>query len=296
VPETTFWRESDQKLGEIIHHILPPVSRILVKGLDACLMGLVEIAYQARGLARQLIVSENQAWSVFGYERYMAAVGSATTPGALSGRIADLYRGKVNVDRLPYTISVLDMSQLEEVARRTDALAGELLRYALAGPDNRAVLTQLRAQAQKFDSSNNGQITDDDEYVSMGHFAQLVQGGVSDSAVVSAAAQLRTSLSKLVTTNYLGSGLLNGTQMSLNDARGLAIYYPPRPGFRTYGPYRNELSFARDTRWDEFLQAQLAALALNVEPVPPPNPAAPLPYENQPSSATFTVWLPAVRR
>jgi hypothetical protein len=189
------------------------------------------------------------------------------------------------------------MAKIDPVAQAADGLAGELIRFSLAGVANRDALAALRAQVQKLDSSGDGAITDNDEYIDLDHWAELLQGSPTLSAAVKASATtLRAAIGDLILTPRSQSGTANSPitgapqPVALTNARGLAIYYPPRPGVRSYQTYRNELSFATDSRWDEWLQAQLSALGV-IQPAADPNPVAPLAFPR-----AHTVYLPMIRR
>lgn len=272
--------ELRQALGSITENGAHPLD---ILHLDGCLMGLVETAYQVRGMAHYLVASENIGWSAFAYEQYRAAVGATTSPHDLAVAIADRYAQTVGASGYPYTIAALDLGQVDTVARATDGLAGELLRYALASPNNRTTLNSLRTQVQKLDSSASYVLQNDDEYVDLDHWAELVTGGVNDSGVQSAAATLRTTLKAFALKTYATSGDLAqvtgvaGSGYTLTNARGVGIYYPPRASVKTYQVYaRGELNFALDTRWDEYLAAGLAGLPFDPS-APEPNPIEPLP-------------------
>ncbi|NNJ11188.1 PKD domain-containing protein [Chloroflexales bacterium ZM16-3] len=265
--------------------------------LDSCLMGLLETAYQMRGMARYMLFSENLAWSSFGYEDYRDLVGASTSARDLALGIADSYAGAVTPARLPYTISALDMAKLDPAAQAADALAGELIGFSLAGVTNRDTLSTLRSQVQKFDSGGDGAITTNDEYVDLDHWAELLQGSSNVSAAVKATATaLRGTLASLVISSRSQSGqatvppATSPQQISLTNARGIAIYYPPQPGVQSYQTYSSHLGFAADTRWDDWLQAQLTALGV-VTPATDPNPVPPLDFPR-----SFSVYLPLVRR
>lgn len=258
---------------------------------DGCLMGLIENAYQVRNLARYVVASENLGWSAFAYELYRAAVGAQTSPATFASDVAEGYALQVKNAGFPYTIAAVDMSQLNTVTQKTDALASELLRYALASAANRTTLQNLRTQAQKFDSSGDIAITNDDEYVDLDHLASLLQSGVSDPNVQSAAGQLRVALLTFVITEHQASGSVYGIPIDVSHARGVGIYYPPRPGVKTYQTYvQGEFNFVTDTHWDEFLAAGLAPLPFDPRQ-PKPNPVPPLPLRLKPR-----VYLSLVRR
>jgi hypothetical protein len=240
--------------------------------LDGCLMGLVENAYQLRGLTRYLIASENLGWSSFGYQAYRAAVGATTSPAALSRAIVDAYAQ--DVAGHPFTIAAYNLAQVDTVTQRIDALSEAVLTYSLASPANRARVAALRAPVQKLDSSGDIAITPDDEYVDLAHWLILLRAEVGESAVQSAAGQLQSALSAFVIREAHASGTFNGTRVNLDQARGVGIYYPATV-VRTYQSYRTGLNFPQDTRWDEVIAAQLAPLPFDPN-APGPAPIAPL--------------------
>jgi len=89
---------------------------------------------------------------------------------------------------------------------------------------------------------------------------------------------------------WVKSTTYQGSAMQLDQARGIAIYYPSQASARTYQTYiQGDLIFPDDTLWDEFLAAGLAALPFDPS-APEPHPVAPLPF------ARYTIYLPVVRR
>jgi streptogramin lyase len=256
--------------------------------LDGCLMGLLEIAYQVRGQARYLIASENLAWSAFAYERYREAVTSTTYGITLTIAVVDDYAARVGAYGLPYTIAALDMSKIDTIVTRTDTLASELLRYALSSTTNRNALMNLRAQTQAFDSTGDGQITAEDEYVDLNHWATLAQTGINDSAVKNAALALHSDLTGFIVRERHQTGGYNGQVVNLEQAHGVAIYYPRQLSSTTYQFYgQGGLTFPVDTHWDEYLAATLAALPLGSGKQP--GPVEPPPLRSK-------IYLPFVRR
>lgn len=268
---------------------------------DGCLMGLLEPAYQVRGLARYLVASQNLGWSAFAYEQYRSLVKPETTPRTLAEGVATRYAQVVGGDGYPFTVAALDLSQVDMAARATDALAEELLRFALASSTNRTQLVQLRSQVQKLDSGADFFLQNEDEYLDLDHWAEIVGSGVSDSAVSAQATELRSSLRQLVVRTFAASGSLEavvgvaGAGYDLRNARGVGIYYPPRPSVRTYQTYvQGELNLVTDTRWDEYLAAGLTALPFDPNEREP-EPAEPLPWPVTPPPG-FRVALPLIRR
>src|SRR5262249_49365206 len=144
-------------------------------------------------------------------DSYVAALAATLTPQAFASKIADLYAEDGYVKPNPYTIATLDLTHtnLNTLETNTSKLAEALANYALDknnGPANRATLMSLRHQVQKFDSLNNGRLDDKQEYVDLDHWAQLVQGGVADSTIKTAAANVRSALKNVVINEHHASG------------------------------------------------------------------------------------------
>lgn len=241
---------------------------------EGSLMGLIEPAYQVQGLARYLVASESLGWSSFPFDQYRSLVSPQTAPRELAIAIADRYAVPLRDNGYPFTISVLDLAQIDELVQATSILADALLPYALANASNRQQLNQLREQAQKLDSDGNYILTSSDEYVDLDHWAELVQNGITNSSIQVAAAQVRQAFQLTVLANYRMSGSLAQTigvqnaSYNFEYARGLGIYYPARPSTRTYSAYvQGDLRFVIDAKWDEYLAVGLVSLPFDpVEP------------------------------
>jgi hypothetical protein len=313
-------RLTNPELREALLQINALLGRpIDVLHFDACLMGLLENAYQARGLASYLVVSQNLAWSAFAYDSYSAAIGPQTSPRALALAVVDRYAQRMG--QRPYTIAALDLvvaaaapSKLDLLANATNALAERLKDYVYASPAQQEALANLRAQAQKFDSRNTYQLTEDQEYIDLGHLASLIAGGIPDSQVQASAQAVEQAIEDAVIAERHASGLVEefipDTFIDLEQARGVAIYFPQQRNKRTFELYAQELGFAQETLWGEFLLAQFGELAFeNVNPdpipapplaLPPPDPTGPTPTEPptespSPSPTTYRVRLPLLR-
>ncbi|GAB4207812.1 MAG: clostripain-related cysteine peptidase [Roseiflexaceae bacterium] len=253
--------------------------------LDACLLGTVEIAYQLRGMARYLIVSEGLAWSAFSYERYRAMIGTRTSPAELAGAVVDAYAARVSEARLgeeplPFTIAALDMAAIEGLTSAANTFAIEAQRFALEDPENRTRLARLRDQAQFIDANADLALSSDETFLDVGDWAGLVQRTVADPALRDAAAELRAALDQLILYERHATGSYQGRRVNLSRATGLALYYPAYADARLYQNYTHSgLSFPLDNHWDEYLAAALptrtvgtsaadAGAAIAVAPLP----------------------------
>lgn len=265
--------ELRQALSSATEHGAHPID---VLHLDGCLMGLYENAYQARELADYLIVSQNLGWSAFAYESYRAAVGTDTEPRDLATAIVDRYAARVG--NHPFTISALDLSRLSDTTDRIDVFAGALSGY-VNSESHRAVISDIRADVQTFDSNGDLYTRPSDDYIDLKDWSMRVAAATTNAEVKSAAGALRSALDSLVVEEQHRSGSYNGVPIGLASAGGVSIYFPQQRRATSYEVYiQGELAFPRDTRWDEFLHVALAELPFDSSE-PQQQPVPPLPIE-----------------
>jgi tripartite motif-containing protein 71 len=288
--------------------------KIDVLHYDACLMALLENAYQVKDYADYLVASQNLGWSVFAYAAYLpaqlsgaadaadaaapyafadlaASVTSSTTPRQLALRVVDTYfTHPALANRYPRTISALDLSRADAVRQATDAFAAAL-RANLANESVRNAVRNARSAAQKFDSREFYRITDDDEYLDLYHFAQKVREYAPDGAVQTAAQGVMDAVRSFVIAERHQSGTFQDVFWDLDRAHGIGIYFPPRSGAQTYTRYINHelFQFTADGVWDEFLKDYFGIVALP--------PEEPVDVEAPPMlSPPQRVYLPLVVR
>jgi sugar lactone lactonase YvrE len=252
---------------------------IEVVHLDACLMGLLEQAYQVSPYADYLIASENLAWSVFPYTDYTQGVGIATSPNELAASVVLSYSAQLSgTVSYPHTIAALDLSAVPTVTVAVDDLADALIASLPQSSDS---IGQAWIATQHFDSRDYYTIDTQDEYLDLFDFAAQLSSTVTDTDVVSAAVALQAIESDLVLAERHLSGQPDiGGQIydwSLDGAHGVALYFPPDNTAWGYDLYlMDTFRFTEDTSWDEFLLAYLGEAAQppggSEEPGRPPVP------------------------
>jgi hypothetical protein len=133
------------------------------------------------------------------------------------------------------------------------------------------------SSVQKFDANLDLRLSATDTHVDLYHFAQLVQQNISDPAVQAAAQGVLDAIGEPGTKAILkarhASGVYwtNGQFWGLDEAHGLSIYLPL--GVRDWWlDYYNgqQLSFCRDTTWDEFVRELVQAVQSPPGPTPVP--------------------------
>ncbi|MBX0331537.1 hypothetical protein K2Z83_28195, partial [Oscillochloris sp. ZM17-4] len=238
--------------------------------VDGCSFGLLEDAAIAADLAQYMVVSPNTGWGVFAYDRYRQLAGQAADPRGYAHDLAQTYAVAVGAQELPYTVSALDMARFAELNRRVSDLGDRLVSYVSADPTIRVgQLRGLRAASQKYDSGGVYlEIDPEDSYVDLRDFAARVQASVSDADVQSAAGAVIAGVAPFVIYESHASGQFVGYDpfqgidraftIGLDQASGLAIFYPPRSSTNpasAYMAYVQHRMFAttRDSGWARFL-------------------------------------------
>lgn len=249
--------------------------------LDACLMSMAELAYLFRDKADYLIASQNLAWSVFAYDQYVAGLDSRL-PDEQAVHIANTYAA--HLPDYPHTITALDLNQMEAL---NTALA--TLTEALLTGNYQSELNAVLNQVQRFDSHDYFQITTDDEFIDLYHFAELIEEQVNNSAVDTAAQTVMVVLSEgeadsAVLREHHMSGEVGAYEWDLDNAHGLSIYYPASADSLYYDDYLYDYpyTFIDNSGWRSFLETYVGVPDLT--PLPPNEPA--------PTLFVYSVFLP----
>jgi len=288
--------------------------KIDVLHYDACLMALLENAYQVKDYANYLVASQNLGWAVFAYDAYarvqeqsaqstiapyefatlVAKVTTSTTPRQLAVDVADAYFNHQAIQNYPRTISALDLSQAVTVRQAVDNLS-TALRNNLSSI--KTYIQNARSATQKFDSQDYERITDEDEYLDLYHFAQRVKQYIPNSDVQNAAQGVMNAINGgFVVAEHHQSGYYQSRSWGriywdLDNAHGVSIYFPRRSGSGDYNGYVSHqlFQFTSESVWDEFLVDYFGAPGL-----PPETPREP---EFPPMLAPeYKVYLPLVLR
>lgn len=264
-------------------------NKIDVLYFDACLMGMIEDAYEVKDYVDYLVASENLGWSVFAYDRYVGLVGNDTTPQQLAQGIADEYFNALY--NYPGTVSALDLAAIGNVGSAVDQLAQALDNFLT--PSNVSQIITIRNNVQTFDSRNYQVLDSTDEYIDLYHFAELVKASISDGTVQNAAQAVMDAIGAAMVAEHHRSGQdpWSGNYWDLDDAHGVAVFFPPRSNGWDYMNYvtGGSWTFCTSTAWDEFLVSYFQMSGL--PPETPTDPGIPTMLEMK-----YQVFLPFVVR
>ncbi len=207
-----------------------------VLGYDACLMAMIENAYEVRGKVNYMVGSEEtEPGDGWAYDLILPELRSrpTMTPAELSTVLVQKYGQYYGATpETDQTLSAVDMSKLDAVIVAINNFA-----QAVTGANAWSLVSQARQASDSYNQSQNIDLYD---------FADRL--GTLVAGVGTQANALKTALSAFVISNY--------AEPSHGNARGVAVYFPPSSG---YDPrYANgvlNIDFTADTQWDEMIQA-----------------------------------------
>jgi len=222
---------------------IPPVLTqpypIDILATDACLMGMLEVAYEWRACGDYFIGSEEETpGDGFNYTSVLSLINSDTglqmTPGELANSITNAVYTDWSNSYL--RLAAIDLRRLEPVASALDALSVRLI----------AVGRNYSTQLAEIYSSVEGSFWGDHR-ADLYDYADLLGARINDSTLRSAASQLKTAINSAVTANYPTGG----------KAHGISIYLPTKTAYnRDAASSYPGLQLSADTHWNEWLAGQ----------------------------------------
>ena len=293
-----------KELGEVLN--TEDIFPIDVIHLDACSMGLLEVAYELRPRSevpprsRFLISSQYLGWSFFAYEDYFANISTNTTPETVARTVVERYAVRSSSFEVPFTITALDLGRVPTVAQAVSRLARELAAYANNSVVQQNHLNDIRNRSVHIESNGNRINDPEDAYLDLLSWVRIIRNEIQDQAIRQRATELIDELTGaqsfiLPDGHRAGSGLLprnksGAPYVEMTNVNGISIFYPHRKGtvFDRYTQHRL-FQFTRDTAWHEFLTAGIVPLNPGPQPDERLGPLSML-------SVFYNVYVPAVIR
>ncbi|NOJ96531.1 peptidase C11 [Corallococcus coralloides] len=211
-------------------------------GFDACLMNMVEIAYELHPVARFVVGSEeSEPGDGWPYDTIMAdlVANPGMSPRELGSLIVKRYVESYPSEEV--TQSLLDLGHTSRMAKAVDALATVLMELIKSPEGLFAVNRALKAtQAYAYR-----------EFVDLGDFVKQLQAQLKNVSpamqehFVEMLKQGPEALRPFVAAESHRGG-------TVARSTGATIYWPVSRG-KVSVAY-DSLAFAKDTRWDDFIQ------------------------------------------
>ncbi len=215
--------------------------KIDLLGMDACLMNMVEVAYQLRDSVQVIVGSEiEEPFDGWPYAEILSRLIARPRQdaAAFSRWIVKSYLASYKGKGETVTQSALDLSRIADAVTKIGAFAGTLI--AALETDAKSIAAAWKKSPRFYD----------DNYIDLLCFAKnLRRSPVSD---------LRASVDALIAALKPGKGRAILSQgkigREVRGTGGLSIYFPAdriNPAYRT-------LDFCADCRWGTFLEKFLS--------------------------------------
>jgi hypothetical protein len=253
--------ELAQVTGTIADAVGQPLDLL---GMDACLMGNLEVAYEVRKGVRYLVASEElvpgHSWpyqEIFGVLRTTPELDGAALTSLVVDRYVNFYTanppGAGDVTKV-----ALDLGRIAELTGAAGLLA-EALRASMSAVGD--ALWQVQREAEQRETNAEPKKRESTKFDS--HLWDLgsLTAGLVESRMVSPPVKDRAAAMLRALAPGAGAVLAEGHRGAWFDAtRGVSIYLVPPRKQRVSAAY-SRLAFARDTHWDEMLGAYHAAVS-----------------------------------
>lgn len=231
----------NQELKGVLSRVAEKTGEPLdILGMDACLMNMVEVAYQLKDCVQVMVGSEEEEpFDGWPYNRILQVIKNrpGSWPTTIGKKIVreyiKSYRGKgENV-----TQSALNVARLDDVVEKLDSLSLELI-SSLEDDDVFRAIISSRHNAPRFFYDN---------YIDLYRFTQLLKASCSQVEIAGKAGELLQALrpgrNKLILYQRHSGKRMRHTH-------GISIYFPSS----AINPKYRELDFCKDCRWGEFLE------------------------------------------
>lgn len=270
--------------------------------LDACLMGMWEVAHEVRQEVNYLLASESWDWTSFAYDANLAGVTSTQDAAQIGEAWLRNEAAVLRADGYPFTFSLIDTAPLTTTAAAIDTL-GQVLSTTVTAVDGKVKVHDAFVASECFDSNADHKINRNqpsagpiDNYCDLASFAeQLQQQFQGNATLVNAAQAVQSAVASVVPSGRSAHGCgvpgsYSNTPWCWQKLGGLSIYTPLGEDENKRGLYKQLQASA--THWDEFL-------AQYWDNEPEPTIQGCLTECSLPAGAltiTYTVYLPVVQR
>ena len=213
-----------------LKQILAETGKVEILAMDACLMQMMEVAYEVRTGADYIVASEEtEPGDGYTYNTWLGplAANPSMTQAELSKAMVDSYADHYQAINQGGTQSSVRTENLYRLGQLTNAWV-----TAVMASGEVANAKAARSAAQSFYYSSNKD---------MSHFVKLVNDGSKNADVKAKGAELLSFLSGPVIYHNRATGA------KYANALGLAIYVPT-----SYTTAYDALDWAKDSNWDDF--------------------------------------------
>jgi KaiC/GvpD/RAD55 family RecA-like ATPase len=237
---------------------LPAIMDVVL--IDACSMGMIEVAYQIKDYANVLVGSEGLGYSPAPYNYYLSSLSSNSSmlPNMFAQKIVTDYIvwcKSIDIKLIPEaTMSATDLTKIASLMAAFDDFAIKLKEKETSYHEQISLARHLTEGYPGPYTNQTGY------YIDLYHFAQLTHQYIQDEELQHAADQLMTALS-------IGNAIIIEADKAHSNSHGLAIFFPDEKDKYENDDFKNlyeETTFATDTMWNEFVKYDLSGYVLTI--------------------------------
>lgn len=211
--------------------------KVDIINMDACLMGMVEVAHAIKDDVNYFIGSEEvEPGAGAPYDDVLRGLKAGMAPKDFASHWIDAFAASYHngsQGRDDSTQSAIDLSKINALDDALNGLAKALMSSKCADKVNAAI-----GKTQKFEYPEN---------IDLIHFCKNLKALTTGDTAVNTAIDKVVAAAKAAIINNKVSGRFN-----TNSCNGLAIYLPRN--FRMEAKYK-DLGFSKDTMWDDMILA-----------------------------------------
>ncbi len=214
-----------------------------ILGMDACLMGMAEVAYEIRNSVDYMVGSEESepgdGWPYDDFLERLVNAPSSTPEQLAKWIVQDYITFYTNSEEV--TQSAIDLSKVADLANKIDSFAQALIAGIQDETDDatiKSALQTIQGNTQHFSFNDMGDLYDFADRVS--------QDSSMTTAIVNAADDVKSAITNAVVEN-------GNTGSTMANANGLSIWLPDGTYFNNFIQRYGQLGLAGNTKWDEFL-------------------------------------------
>ncbi|MBW7886289.1 MAG: fibronectin type III domain-containing protein [Caldilineaceae bacterium] len=250
--------------------------------LDQCFQGSLDALYELQGTARVIVASPNYAWLVAAYDRYLPRITPTSTPEEIAQSIIAMYENALDKSN-PNSIFWVHSSDLPAIAAAVSALGDALAAATHAGEQGK--ITAAVQQSAYVDTTQCGRanlsLGPPDELLGLETFSvnlKAIFGAGDPYGIDAALGSLHTAMERVQKLTLTGNPYIAPDEfwdyrdtitvlapLQRTSPSGVAwrasIYRADAPFTATWTIDPSQpvtvmasLAFAREGRWDDFLE------------------------------------------
>lgn len=200
--------------------------------MDACLMGMIEDAYQVRDYVNYYVASQNIKWAFpVPHGQVVSGITATTTPTQLATLFVTTYADTAKTTVVPYTMSATDMSKLNSLVTATNQLAQIISSQMTTSAIT--LTTVISPTVQRFDRNaddvlrSSGDKDKCDDYIDLYDFARLVKLNFPDSGAQTAAQGVMGAVDQYILEPERHQTItIPFIYYGVGNSRGVSIFFP----------------------------------------------------------------------